>query len=126
MPFGIAADPDGRFVIFRAIDPYSIQEWRSATLELFRDEAYRATRALLVDRREATPPATVFVGEMLAFLAQHPRDLPHRVAIVVRDDAAAFGMARMTELKSEATPLSVVTQVFRAYDQAVRWLSGGE
>ena len=124
MPFGIAADPDRRFVIFRATDPYSIQEWRSANLELFQDDAYRATRALLVDRREASPPETVFVGEMLAFLAEHPGDLPHRVAIVVRDDAAAFGMARMTELKSEATPVSIITRVFRVYDQAGRWLSG--
>jgi hypothetical protein len=123
MPFVIAADPEARFAIYRVRDPYTVQEWRDTTLALFRDEVYRASGALLVDRREATPPATMFVEEIVRFLSAHTEELPARVAIVVRDEDAAFGMARMTELKSEATNLNVMMQAFRKYDDAVRWLT---
>ena len=125
MPFVIAADAGARFAVFHVKDPYTVQEWRDATRTLFSDQVYRATGALLVDRREAAPPATTFVEEIVRFLSAHVTDLPARVAIVVRDEDAAFGMARMTELKSEATNLSVAMQAFRKYDDAVRWLTGG-
>jgi hypothetical protein len=126
MPFVIAADSAARFAVFRVRDPYTVQEWRDATLTLFRDEVYRATGALLVDRRDAAPPPTLFVEEIVRFLSAHTHELPARVALVVRDEDAAFGMARMTELKSEATNLSVAMQAFRKYDDAVRWLTAGQ
>jgi hypothetical protein len=123
MPFVIDADPEARFAIYHVIDPYTIQEWRQATLGLFRNEVYRATGALLVDRRNAAPPPTMYVEEVVRFLSEHSSELPRRVAIVVCDEAAAFGMARMTELKSEATNLNVTMQAFRNHGEAVRWLT---
>ena len=123
MPFVIAADSAARFAVFRITDPYTVPEWRDATLALFSDGVYRATGALLVDRRDAAPPTTIFVEEIVRFLSAHDSELPARVAIVVRDEDAAFGMARMTELKSEATNLRVTMQAFRKYDYAVHWLT---
>ncbi len=122
MPIITTTEPAGCFAIFLVTDPYDIDEWRAAMLEVLSNPGFRARSALLVDRRLASPPSVEFVDAMMTFFAAHRQPLDiSKAAIVVRDDAG-FGMARMTELKSQMDLPHATIHVFKDYDVAVRWL----
>jgi hypothetical protein len=123
MPITATLDPSARFTLVSVTDPYSIEEWCTAMLEIWDSAAFREHRALLIDRRRAEPLTVSFVDTMTRFLAEHQDKIAGtRTAIVVRDDTG-FGMGRMTELRASVESPEAVIRPFRDYDSAVRWLT---
>jgi hypothetical protein len=123
MPITWTFEPAQRLALLSVVDPYTIEEWRAAVLAILDAPVSREHVAILIDRRDAEPPTTKFVAEMTRFFAEHRGALSGaRVAIVVSDDAA-FGMGRMTELKSQLDIPDTTIRVFRSYDEAVSWLT---
>jgi hypothetical protein len=122
VPIDWTVDPTGRFVILTVIDPYTIEQWRTAILATFDNAVFRKHRALLVDRRRTEPVTTAFVAAMTQFFVAHRDQIALRTAIVVADEAA-FGMGRMTALKAEFGTPEIAIQTFRDYADAVRWLT---
>jgi hypothetical protein len=126
MPIAWTADPAGRFAVLTLTDPYTIEEWRTALDALLLQPVYRARRAMLVDRRGCSPPEGFFVAQMAEFFAGHSRALAGAVAAVVVSDDTGYGMGRMTELTSEKENPDFAIRTFRKYDEAERWLTGGQ
>jgi hypothetical protein len=124
MPIGLSTEPLGRFVVLTITDPYTIDEWRLAVIALLEVRVYRERRAVLVDRRHCEPPSSAFVGEMTAFMAGHKRQLSGTMAAVVVSDDGAFGMSRMTEIKSSVENPDIAICTFRRYEEAEAWLTG--
>ena len=103
-------------------DPYSLTEWQETVLAIIA-AAGAQPFVLLVDRRSCQPPTTEFVDAMTAFFAAHRHELAgSRAAVVVASDVA-YGMGRMTCLRTEISAPAFSTCVFREYDEAERWLS---
>lgn len=127
MPVRFEFEPgERRYGIVKVVDPYTFAEWGAALLGLASTPEFQQRRAVLVDRRGAAPPTTDFVTAMVAAFAQYRQVLgPARVAVVVSDDTA-FGMARMTELRAAFTNPEGRIRPFRAFDDAVRWLTGAQ
>ena len=71
MPITATLDPSERFTLVSVTDPYSIEEWCAAMLEIWDSAPFRDHRALLIDRRRATPLSEPFVDTMTGFLAAH-------------------------------------------------------
>ena len=123
MPVTWNVEPGRRFVVLVPVDPSSIEEWRAAMLEILVAPIARPHLAMLVDRRRAEPITTEFVTHMTDFFTAHATALAgSRTAVLVNDDAA-FGMARMTEMKSALENPGSTIRVFRGYDEAVQWLT---
>jgi hypothetical protein len=123
MPITATLDPSEQFTRVSVVDPYSIEEWCAAMLEIWDSAPFRVHRALLIDRRFAEPLSVPFVETMTGFLAEHHKKIAGtRTAIVVRDDTG-FGMGRMTELRASVESPDAVIRPFRGYDDAVRWLT---
>jgi hypothetical protein len=78
--------------------------------------------SLLVDRRQATPPSSEEVRQMVQFFEANRWTLSGRSAAVVVGDDAGFGMARMIELRSRLELPDGIIRVFRNSDDAVVWL----
>ena len=112
-------------MVLLPIDPSTIEEWRAAMTAILEAPIARAHLTILIDRRKSAAVTVGFVNLMTSFFATHQRALSGgRRAIVVADDAG-YGMARMTELKSEFENPDSTVRVFRDYDAAVRWLTSG-
>jgi hypothetical protein len=125
MPVSWTVEPGGRFVVLLPTDPSTIEEWRSAMIGVLDAPISRPRLRMLVDRRQSEPVTVGFVSQMTAFFATHQAALSgSRRAILVSDDAA-FGMARMTELKSELENPDSTVRVFRDYSEAALWLTSG-
>ena len=113
----------GQFVVLLPSDPSTIEEWRAAMIAILEAPISRPHLTMLVDRRTGETVSAEFVTHMARFFAEHKEALFHsRTAIVVSDDAA-FGMGRMTELKSQLDNADSTIRVFRSYDAAVPWLT---
>jgi hypothetical protein len=122
MPVTWTVEPGRRFVVLVPIDPSSFDEWRTAMLEILEAPIARPHLAMLVDRCRNEPITTEFVAQMTDFFTAHATALAgSRTAVLVNDDAA-FGMARMTEMRSALENPDSTIRVFRGYDEAVRWL----
>jgi len=84
------------------IDPSTIEEWRTAMLEILAAPIARPELAILADGRQVETVTTELVGQMSGFFSQHQNALAHsRTALVVNDEAA-FGMGNV----SRAWPLT--------------------
>ena len=60
---------------------------------------------------------------MVSALSGHGDQTGHtRVAVVVSNDVG-FGMGRMAQMTVEATNAAISIRVFRAYEEAERWLT---
>lgn len=126
MPIEVRAGADGDYVTLRIIDPYTLDEWQRSLLDAVRHAAYRKGYRILVDRRRASPIESQMVDAMVGFFREHHDELgSSRVAIVVSDDVA-FGMARMTSLKSAMDLPDAEIRPFRDYDAAVGWMMNGD
>ena len=125
MPVSWTVEPEGRFVVLLPTDPATFDEWQAAMLAVLAAPVSRPRLKMLIDRRKGEPVSVGFVNQMTDFLATHQSALSgSRRAIVVGDDAA-FGMARMTELKSTLENPDSMARVFRSYSEAILWLTGG-
>jgi hypothetical protein len=122
MPVTSTDDRSGRFAILTLTDPYSIEEWGRAVLDMIATPTFLAHRAVLVDRRPAAAPTPAFVDAMIEFFSAHHAEIGNgRFAIVVSDDHG-FDMGRMTEVKAGHDNPRMAIQPFRDYAEAVRWL----
>jgi hypothetical protein len=68
------------------------------------------------------PPSFEFIDRMMAFFSSNEDKLRKGRAAIVVDEAVAFGIGRMVELKAQAAAPSLLVRVFRDYDSAARWL----
>ena len=124
MPITAAVDSSARFTVVSVTDPYTMEEWCGAMLDVWDSPPFKQHRALLIDRRRSEPLTVTFVDTMTRFLAEHQGKIAgSRTAIVVRDDTG-FGMGRMTELRASVESPAAMIRPFRDYDDAVRWLTG--
>jgi hypothetical protein len=124
MPVSWTVEPEGRFVVLVPIDPSTIEEWRTAMLEILQAPISRPRLTMLIDRRQSEPVSAAFVAQMTNFLAQHQKELSGSRRAILASDDAGFGMGRMTELMSQLENSDSMVRVFRTYDAAVEWLTG--
>jgi len=123
MPVKWACDSSDRFARLLVTDPYTFEEWRDAVLAILSAPVSETHHAVLIDRRGTEPLTTDVVNQMVAFLAEHQRELSGgRVAVVVSDETS-FGMTRMVQLRSTIDVPDGNIRPFRTYDEAVDWLS---
>src|SRR6185436_12315078 len=122
MPIQVNVDASGGFAVLTVTDPYTFDQWREGMQTMLDSIVYGATAAVLVDRRTATPPSFEFIDRMMAFFSSNEDRLRKGRAAIVVDEAVAFGIGRMVELKAQAAAPSLLVRVFRDYDSAARWL----
>jgi hypothetical protein len=115
----LSADPADRFAVLTGTDPCTIEEWRSAMAALLEHPVYRERGAVLVDRRQCTPPDKAFVSEMKLFFTRRKRDASGMIAAVVVSNDAAFEIGQ----KSERANPDAAIRTFRSYEDARRWLT---
>jgi hypothetical protein len=123
MPVNWTVHPSGRFAALSVEDPYTFDEWRSTVLAMIDATKTNPTMSLLVDRRQATPPSSEEVKQMVEFFEQNRPVLSRRSAAIVVADDAGFGVARMIELRSRLELPGGTIRAFRQYDDAVAWLT---
>jgi hypothetical protein len=124
MPLTWSVDPTERFVVLTIRDPYTLEQWTAAVLDLLENPVFRSTRAIVIDRRGVEAPSVGFVAPVIEFMAAHAADLARRAAVVVSNgDAAAFGMARMIALRAEFETPATKLRVFYGYADAVNWVT---
>jgi len=122
MPITISPATSTRFASMTVTDPYTFEEWTAAAATVFASREYRQTAALLIDRRQSTPPSADLVDRMTRYLAEHEADLRTACVAIVATDDVGFGMARMTQLKIEFANPHTRVQTFRDADEAIAWL----
>ena len=71
MPVSGSVEPGGRFVVPLPTDPATIEEWRTAMLEVLAAPIARPHLAMLVDRRHAQAITKDFVVQMTGFSLRH-------------------------------------------------------
>lgn len=124
VPVTTTPNSSGGYQILVIADPYTLEEWRAVVTEALAAPAFIRNGALLVDRRAAAPVTAEFVDEMIGILSRHRDALTGARVAVVTSDVATYGMARMTQIKSENRNLEVSIQAFRSYENALMWLVG--
>jgi hypothetical protein len=121
MPICWNIEADRRRTVVTVADPYTFQQWEDALAEMMAAQACK-WRTFLIDRRKSTPPTPEFVRMMSYSLAVRADRIDQtRVAVVVSGDVG-FGMGRMAQMTAEANNPAISMRVFRAYDEAERWL----
>jgi hypothetical protein len=123
MPIAWRLDPDGRRASFTVSDPYTIDEWCAAVTAMLQDSPANDGLGVIVDRRGAAPPTRSFVDQMAAFFAARAHQVAGVRAAVVVDSETAYGMSRMTGLRSELESPGLTIRPFRSYEEAERWLT---
>jgi len=124
MPLHWTVHPSAAFAVLSVADPHTFDEWRTTVLEMLSaTRALNPRMSLLVDRRQATPPSSEEVKQMVQFFEENRSALSGRSAAIVVGDDAGFGMARMIELRSRLELPDGTMRVFRNYDDAVAWLN---
>jgi hypothetical protein len=102
--------------------PYTFEDWRHAMDQAL--AAHPGPTHFLIDRRSAGVPTTGLVDEMIGYFRAHVDRLHGSTAAVVVGSDAAFGMARMLEIRMEVSRLAMPMKTFLDYEDAVRWLRG--
>lgn len=125
MPTTTAPDPAGRFQILVVTSASTLDDCRAGLGEAIEAPLFRERHALLVDRRAADLASVEFIDEMVSFMSGRREALAGSRAAIVTSGDAAFGMSRMLQLKAEARSPEMTIRAFRAYDDAVAWLSAG-
>ena len=124
MPVNWAIDSPQRRVVLTISDPYTLDQWRAAVRAVVEDRDFTPGFGFLVDRRTCAAPSGEFVQRQIDFLATvEDLRVPHRVALVVHpDDAAAYGMARMLEIRASLGDMSIEHRIFKSIEAANGWL----
>jgi hypothetical protein len=119
-------DSSLRRVVLTIADPYTLEQWQAAITGVLQHSSFVPGFGFLVDRRACSAPTTEFIQKQIDFLAgEEPLRVPHRVALVVRpNDPAAFGMARMLEIRAEFHATGIQHRIFQSIEAAERWLEG--
>ena len=123
MPLSWNVHPSGRFATLAITDPHTFEDWQATVLTMISATRANPKMSLLVDRRQATPPSSEDVKQMVRFFEGYRSALSGRAAAVVVADDGGFGVARMIELRSRLEFPDGIIRVFRCYDAAVAWLT---
>ena len=122
MPISVYPGRGEQFTTLAVVDPYTYEEWASAFAHAIESPAFQQSRAVIVDRLNASPISNEFLERMLLFGRAHAQELSgSRIAIVVADETS-FGVARMAQLRSEFEFPTLLIRPFRTIDAANDWL----
>src|SRR5689334_1925298 len=119
MPLDWTVHPSGKFAVVSVSDPHTFEQWRSTVLTMMAATKASPKMSVLVDRRQASPPPSDDVKQMIQFFEGNRLALSGRSAAIVVADDAGFGVARMLELRSRLDLPDGIIRVFRNYDDAV-------
>ena len=107
------------------VDPYTIEEWKTAMLTILDTPQLPDNFMLLVDRRRSQLPSQTFIEQMVEFFRAHEPRLSKARAAVVVADPTGFGMARIAEALTELRVGTFNLRPFYDVDDAERWLLTG-
>ena len=122
MPVTYHLDQRERLVYLTVAGDASYNEWEASMLAILADPSYRPGFGFLIDRRDATAPASDYIRRVIAFNRAHRGELSRGRRAVVVGSVADFGMGRMAEILGEDLPFPM--RVFTNFDEALRWLLG--
>jgi len=121
MPITWSVEPDGRFVLFTVVDPYTLDEWRDAMTAIFESPTVSLPLALLVDRRGTHSLSKATVEAFNRFFTEHQQSLSGGRSAIVLSSGVYFEIAGMLRTVLRIPNTSVRT--FQDYDEAVAWLT---
>jgi hypothetical protein len=121
VPITWCFNPDCDVAVLTVTAPYGFADWRRAMDDIL--TARPGPARLLIDRRDAGPMTTELVDDMVGYFRAHADRLSGSTAAVVVGGDAAYGMARMLEIRAELTRVQMPMKIFLEYDDAQRWLS---
>lgn len=121
MPITWSVDPDGRFVLFTVVDPYTIDDWREAMTAMINCPAVNLPLAVLVDRRGTHSLSKATVEAFNRFFIEHEQTLSGGRSAIVLSSGVYFEIAGMLRTVLRIPNTSVRT--FQDYDEAVGWLT---
>jgi hypothetical protein len=121
MPITWSVEPDGRFVLFTVVDPYSLDEWRDAMMAILESPTVGLPLTLLVDRRGTHSLSKATVEGFNRFFTEHQQSLSGGRSAIVLSSGVYFEIAGMLRTVLRIPNTSVRT--FQDYDEAVRWLT---
>jgi hypothetical protein len=114
--------PERSLVVVTRSERVGAEEWEAFLNGMLRDPAYVRGFAILEDRRGLRDlPTRVEVERASRWIQDHGAEFgASRWAIVVSETSpAAFGMARVREALTSASPVAV--RAFTDYDAALAW-----
>lgn len=123
MPITWRVEPCGRFVLFRVVDPYTIDEWRDAMTAILDSLDVGSPLTLLVDRRGTQPLTQTTVDEFSRYFNEHRERIRGGRCAIILSHGVDFELAGMLRTVVRIPDASVRT--FRDYDEAVVWLTRG-
>lgn len=123
MPITWSVEPDGRFVRFTVVDPYTVDEWRDAMTAIIESAAVSFPLRLLVDRRGTQSLSKAAVEGFNRFFADHQQAIVGGRCAIVLSSGVYFEIAGMLRAVLRIPNTSVRT--FQDYDEAVVWLTRG-
>jgi hypothetical protein len=118
----VAYEFDGSILVLRMTGEYLLIEIRIALAAALDEAESRIITGLLVDTSASESIATRSLGDItsvVGFLAYHSQSYGRRAALVATSDVA-FGVLRMADADFDVA--GVDTQLFRSYDEGMRWL----
>jgi hypothetical protein len=121
MPITWNVEPDGRFVLFTVVDPYTLDEWRDAMMAILESPTVSLPLTLLVDRRGTHTLSKATVEAFNRFFTEHQQRLSGGRSAIVLSSGVYFEIAGMLRTVLRIPNTSVRT--FQDYDEAVRWLT---
>ena len=121
MPITWNVEPDGRFVLFTVVDPYTLDEWRDAMMGILESPTVTLPLTLLVDRRGTHSLSKATVEAFNRFFTEHQQALSGGRSAIVLSSGVYFEIAGMLRTVLRIPNTSVRT--FQDYDEAVDWLT---
>jgi len=123
MPITWSVEPDGRFVLYTVVDPYTVDEWRDAMTAIIESTAVTLPLTLLVDRRGTQSLSKAAVEGFNRFFTDHQQAIAGGRCAIVLSSGVYFEMAGLLRAVLRIPNTSVRT--FQDYDEAVAWLIRG-
>ena len=123
MPITWSVDPDGRFVLFTVVDPYTLDEWSDAMTAILESPIVTLPLTLLVDRRRTQSLSKATVEGFNRFFTEHQQALSSGRCAIVLSSGVYFEIAEMVRTVLRIPNTSIRT--FQDYDEALAWLVRG-
>src|SRR5262245_249551 len=123
MPITWSVEPDGRFVLFTVLDPYTIDDWRDAMTAIIESTEVSLPLTLLVDRRGTQSLSKATVEGFNRFFTEHQPAIAGGRCAIVLSSGVYFEIAGLLRGVLRIPNTSVRT--FQDYDEAVAWLIRG-
>jgi SpoIIAA-like len=123
MPITWCVEPDGRFVRFTVVDPYTLDEWRDAMTAILDSATVTQPLTLLVDRRRTQSLSKATVEGFNRFFTEHRQALTGGRCAIVLSSGVYFQIAEMVRTVLRIPNTSIRT--FQDYDEALAWLVYG-